>query len=136
MDVVLHRFRMEDSFTLGSFICYDKGLKKWECLSLELPWVDNQKGKSCIPAGLYYCTWTYSPKMEKRTYEIQHVPGRSGIRIHSANFAIKELKGCISLGTKHIDIDNDGSIDIINSRDTVKAFNQLLAGKSFKLSIT
>ena len=66
--------------TFGKIVIDDKS---W--LTLERPWLLNAAEVSCIPEGCYKCTWTESPKMKKFTYELQEVPDRSGIRIHSAN---------------------------------------------------
>lgn len=65
------------------------------CYTIELPWLTNQRQRSCIPEGLY--------KLEKRWsqhfgshYQLMDVPGRDLILIHPANNALKELKGCIA----------------------------------------
>ena len=67
-------------------------------------------------------------------YLVKDVPGRSGIRIHSANFA-SQLLGCISLGSDFMDINKDGLKDVVNSRDTVKNFEAIMKGQPFKLII-
>ncbi len=70
--------------------------------SLELPWRNNTRQKSCIPAGIYRCAIVQSPKFG-RVYEVKNVPGRSAVLIHSANFAgdadlgyTTHLQGCIA----------------------------------------
>jgi len=65
------------------------------CKTIELPWNDNQPQISCIPEGKY-------PVVVRETKEqglhlwINAVPGRSQILIHPANYAVKELRGCIA----------------------------------------
>lgn len=72
------------------------------CYSLELPWRDNARSRSCIPTGKYRCAIVKSPR-HGRVYGVLDVPGRSGVLIHSANFAgdralgfDTQLEGCIA----------------------------------------
>ena len=82
------RGKSSDQGTPGSLIwfTYRTGI-------LELPWLDNQPEVSCIPAGSYRVEWTLSPRLHRYTYEIQNVPRRGGIRLHSGNFAGARIKG-------------------------------------------
>ena len=66
-----------------------------QCFTIELPWLNNQRRISCIPEGRYRLQKRYSPKF-KWHIEVLDVKGRSGILIHPANVALKELKGCIA----------------------------------------
>ncbi len=115
--------------------------EKFECVTLELAYRENQPDVSCIPIGSYKCKWTRSSRLSKAkgedvyTYEVLDVPNRSGIRIHSANF-FHSLLGCIALGEGYIDLDKDGEADITNSRATVKAFYQLMNKQDFMLHIS
>lgn len=70
--------------------------------SVELPWRDNRRQRSCIPEGRYRCEVVTSPRFG-RVYGLQNVPGRSHILIHSANLAgdvdkgwETQLHGCIA----------------------------------------
>ncbi len=72
--------------------------------SLELPWRDNTRGLSCIPAGTYMFKKVDSPK-HGECYMGVDIPGRSEIEIHAANYAgdvalgyRSDLLGCIALG--------------------------------------
>lgn len=128
--VVLTR-KMDDGIqTLGELNCFGKLV----CKTLERPWKNNQPSISCIPKGIYSVKWTYSFKFLKFTYEIQNVLKRSGIRIHSANYFF-DLEGCIALGTGYEDINHDREVDIINSRITIKSFEDLMGRKDFTLII-
>ncbi|RAR46457.1 DUF5675 family protein [Flavobacterium lacus] len=69
----------------GAFICY----------TIELPWKDNQVGVSCIPEGEYFIRKRYSAKF-KWHLEVMDVPQRKYILFHPANYALKELHGCIA----------------------------------------
>lgn len=80
-----------DQATIGAFLHNNSSI----CKSIELPWLANQNQKSCIPEGLYKLT-PYVSKKFGQTYQVQNVKNRSGILIHPANDAKKELKGCIA----------------------------------------
>lgn len=67
--------------------------------TIELPWRDNLRNVSCIPEGVYNVIMYPSSKHGMRPL-IEHVQGRSGILLHPANWALKELRGCIAPVTK------------------------------------
>ncbi len=69
------------------------------CHTIEVPWRENRRNVSCIPAGRYRLLATYSRRYGKRL-RVLDVPGRSGILIHAANDAARELQGCIAPVTK------------------------------------
>jgi hypothetical protein len=108
--------------------------------SLELPWRDNQCGKSCIPHGTYTVNWRYSPK-HGDCYHVDGVAGRSDVEIHAANWAGDvamgykcQLLGCIALGMSVGDL--EGQKAVLTSRMAVLKFNAALGGDSFLLTIT
>ena len=111
----------------------------WNCKTGELPWRDNQRNISCIPQGVYICKWIFSPK-HGGCYELQNVPNRSNIQIHSANFCGDEelelrceLLGCIALGS---DIGKlYGQLAVLNSRTITHTFNSHMGGLDFELTI-
>ena len=70
--------------------------------TLELPWRDNRRQRSCIPPGAYDCGMVRSPRFG-RVYGVADVPDRSHILIHAANLAgdvdagwHTQLHGCIA----------------------------------------
>ena len=65
------------------------------CLTIELPWKENETKVSCIPEGKYFIKKRYSDKF-KWHLEVLNVENRKLILIHPANNAILELKGCIA----------------------------------------
>lgn len=69
------------------------------CCTLELPWLNNQKNISCIPAGEYHCTWEKHPRFPQAeaVVRLAAVPGREGVLIHPGNSA-GDIQGCILLG--------------------------------------
>jgi hypothetical protein len=107
--------------------------------TLELPWRDNQKNISCIPAGEYDVTIRISPRFG-RVYWVLKVEGRTYILIHSGNWAgdvSKDLNthtnGCILLGMKRGYL--AGQRAVLMSRTAIRKFMDRLDGANFKLHI-
>ena len=65
------------------------------CRSIELGWANNERNVSCVPEGVYPVAIIQHPKFGE-CLRIDKVKGRSGILIHVANDAQKELRGCIA----------------------------------------
>jgi len=65
------------------------------CETIELPWRNNKRNISCIPEGSYRLISRIHPKHGKQM-QVVNVPQREGILIHPANFALRELQGCIA----------------------------------------
>lgn len=121
--VFLLRIATSDAGTIG-----DLAVDDFRCVTLELPWKNNKPDISCIPANEYICRWTLRPK-HGWVYQVTNVPNRADILLHCGNFE-KDTEGCILLGS----VKDGDAID--NSSATVIAFNKLMAGDAFKLSIT
>ena len=65
------------------------------CRSNELGWANNERNVSCVPEGVYPMSIIQHPK-HGECMRLDSVKGRSGILIHVANDAQKELRGCIA----------------------------------------
>lgn len=98
--VVLQRDSSSDEGTFG-VLTLPGG---WSCHTLELPWRENARQISCIPAGSYKTVLHRSPKFGL-VYWVQEVPNRSGILIHAGNLAgdrskglRSDVEGCILVG--------------------------------------
>ena len=115
--VHLNRYADNGTQTLGEMLF--KGKKIAE--TLELPWKGNANRISCIPKGIYKVVRRKSTKYGNH-FHVTGTPGRSYILIHSANHYY-QLLGCIGVGSGLSNVDKDGQIDIINSRNTM---NKLL----------
>ena len=89
----------------------------FECFTLELPWLTNAKNISCIPAGTYECEKHVSPKFGD-CISIKNVAGRTHVLIHSGNYT-RHTHGCILVGESLTDMNNDGEIDVSNSKLTL-----------------
>jgi hypothetical protein len=107
-------------------------IKDLVLFTIELPWKNNENNVSCIPSGTYLCKWTKSPRLKKFTYEVTGVKGRSGIRIHSANFATQVL-GCIALGITNGKM--EGKRGVFGSTTAVRKFHEALNQEDFQLEI-
>lgn len=119
---LLLRHAENDVETFGSlFFHVSPNEIVFQCLTLELPWRDNEPFKSCIPdtPGMdsYSLRLRYS-RSHKRHLSVSGVSGRTNILIHPGNF-FKDTTGCILVGDMYRDIDGDGHMDIINSRTTL-----------------
>ena len=132
--VQLFRLKRSDQGTEGLLV-YDD----FTCRTLELPWRENQKQISCIPAGEYDVEIRLSNKYG-RVYWVRHVPNRTYILIHSGNYAGDKSKGfkshvmgCILLGKSSGYL--GGQVAVLNSRITVRAFTERMDYEPFKLRI-
>lgn len=132
MKAYLNRREFEAKQTLGDFRLEQNGQILFKCKTLELPWLNNQVQKSCIPAGKYQVVTRFSPKF-KNHFHLLDVPGRTWILIHSGNY-YTDILGCILVGEKHLDINGDGLRDVTNSKVTLKKLLQL-APEGFELIV-
>lgn len=95
--------------TIGRLRCGD-----FQCFTLELPWRDNARGISCIPAGNYSARLYDSPR-HGMVALLDGVPGRSMIEIHAGNYTT-QIEGCILVGDSICYLDDDGIPDVTNSK--------------------
>ena len=112
---------------------------------MELPWRDNRRGESCIPAGTYAAAIYNSPK-HGQVYMLQGVPGRSEIEIHAANFSgdkalgwACELLGCIAPAMSIGQLANasgQSQTAGISSRVALQVFMGWAAGDPLQVVIT
>ena len=125
MEIFIKRSSDDGTQTLGELAVNDmNGVTLFSCKTLELPWKDNAKRKSCIPTGAYKVKKRNSLKYGNH-FHIQNVPNRDFILIHNANYWF-QLLGCIAVGENHIDINKDGKKDVTNSKVTMEKLNKWL----------
>jgi len=134
LTVNLVRLRKSDHGTEGLLF-----FRQFSCFSMELPWRDNRKNISCIPAGIYTVQLRVSPRYG-RVYWVIEVPDRSYILIHSGNWGgdvSKGLKthtnGCILLGKYRGYL--QGQRAVLCSRPTITRFLNLMQSKHFRLNV-
>lgn len=127
MNVVISR-KYGKTETLGSlFVLFGYELL-FSCKTIELPDNGNQHNVSCIPAGNYNVVKFNSPNKGK-VFFLENVPGRDAIEIHAGNYVSGnhiDSKGCILVGSAFDDINEDGFIDIIESRKTLNRLMMIL----------
>lgn len=99
-------------------------LGNFHCHSLELPWQNNINDISCIPNGIYHCRKIVSP-LHGECFEVSDVPFRTLVRGHTGNYT-KSTLGCILFGDSIKDFNNDGILDVTNSRKTFDKLMSLL----------
>ncbi len=104
----------------------------FQCFTLELPDLNNQRNISCISEGIYGYKLYESPK-HGQVLHIQDVDNRSMIEIHAGNFT-RQILGCILTGDSVKWLDRDGIPDVTNSGRTLKKILKL-AGESGTIRI-
>jgi len=124
-NVVIDRRNYLPSRTLGWLSVWEGPVRLFRCACLELPWLNNEAQKSCVPAGEYPLILEYSPSFKTDLWELKLVPGRSECKIHAANFP-HELRGCIAPGMVHADLDRDGKMDLASSRKARLLFHEAM----------
>jgi hypothetical protein len=127
----LYRVQSDSKGTLGIL----KLTNELICYTLELPYLNNQRNISCIPAGEYNCVRVKSPRFGD-VFEVVNVKGRSNILIHKGNW-ITDIQGCILVGLQQSIYDNNlNRYSVLNSTGAFNKLNLLLAKEnSFKLNI-
>ena len=133
--IILERFETSDQGTFGKLRIYNDTF-----YTMELPWRDNSNNFSCVPVGIYECRFTMSAHFKRKMFLVDGVNNRTGIRIHSANFAgdktlgLKcQLNGCIALGL-HVG-QMGGQKCLLLSSPAVRKFESLMSGESFILEV-
>lgn len=138
-EVVLAREPSTDEGTFGTMAVDGKVF-----FSLELPWRDNRRRRSCIPTGGYVCKLVRSPRFGQ-AFTVTGVPGRSAILIHPGNFGgdvekgwQSHVEGCILLGLrrgKMTNISGRPQRCIFLSRPAVREFMELVGSGPFLLLV-
>ena len=105
---------------------------EFQCFTLELPWLENQRSISCMPKGKYKAFKRQSPK-NGLVIEFESVPDRSSIQIHSGNFT-RQIEGCILVGSSITFLDGDTIPDVASSKVTLDKLLALLPDK-FEVTI-
>lgn len=134
MRLKLYREETSDQGTFGQLI--GTGLRLF---TGELPDHDNASNISCIPPGVYRCFYSLSPRFGYYTYALDSVPGRTGVRIHSANLMgdsppwKRQLNGCIALGQKRGTM--GGQKCVLVSRPAITELELYAGRQPFELEI-
>lgn len=124
----------------GTFGVLSVAGSAFKCVTGELPWRNNIRSVSCIRPGSYVCLWQFSPAHHRQVYELQNVPARNDVQIHSGNWCgdkekglRSDVAGCILLG----DVVGvlDGQKAVLHSKKTVRDFEDEMKLEPFTLTI-
>jgi len=133
--ITIHRTQTWDQGTFGNVI-----INRQVLFTGELPWRDNVKDFSCIPAGIYEASIVWSPKFRKLLYLLKDVPGRSEVRIHNGNYCGDKIKGykshvegCIILGLRN-EVLRD-QLAVTNSKIALENFMAYTDGEDLQIKI-
>ena len=110
--IKIHRWYNDDC-TIGRLTCGN-----FQCFTLELPWLGNQKNISCIREGIYQFKRRVSPK-NGNVLELQDTHPRTFIQIHKGNFTY-QIEGCILVGDGVKWLNGDAIPDVTNSTKTLE----------------
>lgn len=122
--LVLNRLAKLDDRTLGRLIVFD-GLKiVGTFTTLELPFRNNEKSKSCILSAFYTVEPRTSPKYGKHLIVNGTAP-RELILMHHGNYP-RDTEGCILIGSDFGDIDNDTKLEVTSSKAAMKKLVELV----------
>jgi hypothetical protein len=96
VNLLIIRDEFTDKSTMGNL--YLNG--EWLCDTLELPYRDNKRSISCIPAGEYKVRLRTARESSTRDYLhllVEDVKDRTYILFHRGNSA-KDTRGCVLVG--------------------------------------
>lgn len=123
--------------TTGLFTAIRSDSQTFNCKVLELPWLNNQRNKSCIPEGTYLCEM--HPFYDTEMYQIMDVLNRDDIFQHNGNYATGskiDTEGCQLMGEQFVDLDGNGTLDVSNSVDTVNKIHAFFGNQPYTLIIS
>ena len=135
MKLLLERYYYGELQTLGKlFLLNNENEIVASYDSLELPYKDNMKRISCIPEGDYTAIRHNSPKHGPSLW-LQDVPNRNEILIHKGNFYF-DILGCVLIGSDLRDINGDGLLDVVNSKNSVLELLKTIDRDTIEIKIT
>lgn len=131
--ILIERYDSGPTQTLGRLFVLEDGYRSiYNCDTLELPWKQNNLRVSHIPVGTYRVVKRQSPKFGLH-FHLTNTGKRSFILIHVGN-TYKDIEGCILVGKDLKDINGDGHLDVIKSKETLADLLGLMPS-SFELKI-
>lgn len=122
--LVLNRLQKLNDRTLGRLCVFDDLKHEATFATLELPFRNNEKGKSCILSAFYTVEPRTSPKYGKHLLVLGTSP-REMILLHQGNYP-GDTEGCILIGEGFGDIDKDGKLEITGSRQAMRKLVELV----------
>lgn len=126
-EIIIRRLNAEhtEDQVTGRLSVLHNGTEVFKCFTLELPWKNNERMVSCImPAPGADAVYTVRKTTKSPSFNYEHLdildtPGRTAVKVHAANYAQLQLRGCIAVGKTLADINGDGEKDTTASRNTL-----------------
>lgn len=102
--------------------------------TLERPWVNNTRNKSCIPSDTYPCYFMPRSASGKyrNVYHVKGVLGRSGILVHNGNI-VRHTKGCLLVGKRRGWLSKRRAV--LNSKSAMRELVKTIGKEPFNLMI-
>lgn len=91
------------------------------CFTLERAYDSKPK----LPDGVYRCVFEYSPRFNRKLWELKGVPGHEEIKFHSGNLHT-DSDGCILVGSRKVDAESV----LLESRDALEKLHRYLENLS------
>lgn len=132
MNIIVNR-EYNNFQTPGRGFVMEGTTRKFTFYALELPDLGNQKNVSCIPEGKY-AAFKFIHPVKGKTFILKDVPDRTEIMWHSGNYAAgdhKDTEGCTLVGSYFEDLNEDGFIDVCDSRATMAKLFDLMPDSFF-----
>ena len=130
---LLNRYSENETQTLGKLDVFCGNDHIFSCFTLELTWLNNKNYVSCIPKGKYFVK-PYSSDKYPEVFQVTNVKGRDKILIHWGNYHF-DILGCILVGDSTYDINDDGLLDVTNSKRTLEDLKDIVEYQQFSLVI-
>ena len=118
-------------YTSGEWILPDGQL----IYTLELPWRDNQIGKSCIPDGYYTVDRDHTGRHTWYRFRNEETAPRTHIEMHEASL-LRHLQGCIAPCMEIKGGEHTSEPVAVNSRQALELLVEWFGEDSFYLRIT
>ncbi len=112
--VILTRTSQNEFAIYGVLMVVDGDMVEYVCRTIE------NRSKS-FPEGTYPLVLEYSPRFKTKLWELKDIFGRGEIKIHVANY-YTQLDGCIAVGRIHQQINDDGVMDLAQSKVALEDF--------------
>lgn len=128
IELRLNRKKYTNIQILGTMDVYKDNLFICSFATLEQAWNNNETSNSCIPKG-HYIVEHYNSNAHPNSFILKQTEPRTFILIHSGNY-YKHTSGCILIGFIHSDINNDGYLDTIYSKNAMDKLRKITEGES------
>lgn len=103
---------------------------EFDCETLELPWHDNERGRSCTLPDTYRGRVWWSPHLNRPVIKFDDKNGRKDCEIHNGNFAgdaFSQVHGCTEVGIGYGVIQRPDRVSQWGIKDSSNTLNKLIA---------